>query len=487
MDTISSTLLLGQTATCSFEQHAKSLIQASEANIARIDSQIRDLMRLRDRERGLITALKLVIAPIRKLPAEILVEIFLHYLDIWWYSRNDLKRVLTLSHVCAHWRQIACTTPQLWTGALPINFKKAFSDTYLSMAKTFLERSAPFPIPMTLDVESRGVAPLINSLFSSAPRWRSLQLHDYFSARFRQMAPNTLANLESIDVKIYGPAGYAAPVTAFLTAPLLRRVNLQAAQSTSHLPMPWAQLTHVTLSETSPQLSLDILLQCTSICSATFTDMNAWSVEPDAALPVALPQLESLEVRFRWESLEVGHITPFFARLELPGLSNLSLSTGSEYFWSSTDFTQFQLRSPNIEQLTIDNCSFEPDDLIAVLLGAPNLVNLSLELCRNCIDDSVLDLLRYTEQTAPVVPRLASMYAFIIDDQFTEGFMQKMVQSRWWSDAQLSALPAPPAVARWKRLCIGRSDCEDDFPAFSARFKAKMDLFRSQGLDVDIT
>ncbi|KAJ6492753.1 hypothetical protein C8R47DRAFT_420815 [Mycena vitilis] len=107
MDTVSSTLMLGQnsSSTRSFEQHAKSLIQASEANIARIESQIRDLLRLRDQERGIIASLKLAIAPVRKVPAEILAEIFLHYAG----------GVLTISQVCAHWRQVACTTPRLWT------------------------------------------------------------------------------------------------------------------------------------------------------------------------------------------------------------------------------------------------------------------------------------------------------------------------------------------------------------------------------------
>ncbi|KAJ7681466.1 hypothetical protein B0H17DRAFT_1205741 [Mycena rosella] len=70
-------LLLGQTPTRIFEQQAKSLIAASEANIACIDSQIRDLVRLRDWERGIIARLRLAIAPIHKLPAQLLVDIFL--------------------------------------------------------------------------------------------------------------------------------------------------------------------------------------------------------------------------------------------------------------------------------------------------------------------------------------------------------------------------------------------------------------------------
>ncbi|KAJ7685146.1 hypothetical protein DFH06DRAFT_1157592 [Mycena polygramma] len=491
MDTVSSTLLLGQTTTCSFEQHAKSMIHASEANISRIDSQIRDLMRLRHRERGLIASLKLAIAPIRKLPAEILVEIFCYvHASSWWYltgprSNVELKRVLAISQVCAHWRQVVCTTPQLWAVALPIKLGKPPSDPYLSMAKTLLERSSPFPIPVTLDLESRSPARLIDLLFSTAPRWQSLNLRDNFSARFREMPPNTLANLTDVAVDIRGPLPkYPVAVKAFLSAPRLRRVDLDV-EDTTNFPMPWAQLTHLTLSESSPQISLDILLQCTSICKAKFKDMQPWAIEPGAGPPVTLPQLKHLEAQFEGDSLGAPHIMPFFARLGLPALKDLNVSAGWENVWSSTVFTQFQTRSPNLERLWINNSYLEPEELIAILLAAPNLIELGLELCPSCIDDSVLQLLRYTDQAVPVVPQLQTMLAWGIDDDFSEGPMRKMVQSRWWSDEQLGALPAPPAVARWKRLSFGREECVEHSP-FSLQFQAKMELFRSQGLNIDI-
>lgn len=64
-------LLLGKPALA-----RPHLNNTPEANMTPIESQIKDLLCLRDRERGLITALKLVLAPIRKLPSELLVQIF---------------------------------------------------------------------------------------------------------------------------------------------------------------------------------------------------------------------------------------------------------------------------------------------------------------------------------------------------------------------------------------------------------------------------
>ncbi|KAJ6623148.1 hypothetical protein B0H10DRAFT_2431528 [Mycena sp. CBHHK59/15] len=66
-DTVASTLLLGQRhLTASFEQQTKILTGSdSEAKIARMQSQIKNLKRLRDRERKIIASLRQAIAPIR--------------------------------------------------------------------------------------------------------------------------------------------------------------------------------------------------------------------------------------------------------------------------------------------------------------------------------------------------------------------------------------------------------------------------------------
>jgi hypothetical protein len=60
----------------SLESQARQRIEECEANIAHIDSQVKDLLRLRERDRETIAALRFVLSPIRTLPCELLVEIF---------------------------------------------------------------------------------------------------------------------------------------------------------------------------------------------------------------------------------------------------------------------------------------------------------------------------------------------------------------------------------------------------------------------------
>ncbi|KAK7065035.1 hypothetical protein R3P38DRAFT_3166050 [Favolaschia claudopus] len=84
MDLTSSTIAAAGHDSQSLEKLIKSLIAASEEKIARIDSQIQDLICMRNREYGLLATLKPVIAPIRKLSDELLMDIFHRAIYMRW-------------------------------------------------------------------------------------------------------------------------------------------------------------------------------------------------------------------------------------------------------------------------------------------------------------------------------------------------------------------------------------------------------------------
>ncbi|KAJ7685560.1 hypothetical protein DFH06DRAFT_939880, partial [Mycena polygramma] len=84
-----------------------------DAEIAYFHDQIEALSSLRELEVEEIAALKAKIAPIRKLPVELLAEIFL--LSLVPGSSPPEQDVFRISHVSAHWRQVAHSTPRLWT------------------------------------------------------------------------------------------------------------------------------------------------------------------------------------------------------------------------------------------------------------------------------------------------------------------------------------------------------------------------------------
>ncbi|KAJ7082969.1 hypothetical protein C8R44DRAFT_58137 [Mycena epipterygia] len=474
MATISSALLLGQSTTTSFEQQAKSLIAAAEENIARIDSQIKDLMCLRDRERGLITALRLVIAPIRKLPSELLVQIFLHSLSSF---RPSIKDVLKLCHVCALWKQLAYRTPGLWTIELPINITKDSTD-YIAARKVWLERSAPLPIPISVDLGAPGKKSspsLVDLLLSVAPRWRTLRLHHRMLPALASLAPDSLRQLEAVELVRRRESGFHPAVSAFLDAPLLRDVTLNV-KHTERFPMPWTQLTRLVLTDSDPQVCLDILVQCTHIVSANIIT-DPWERLPPSSTAgiTTLPRLEDLTLHVRSCLSDSNYIAPFFRPLALSSLKKLVI-----YFdnieWSaatSRALEQFQIRSPNIETLSLRFCELSSEELRSLVFRAPSLTELELEYCMYCVDNSFLEELKYSDlDPVHLAPRLEVLNLFGVDDAFDEEMLDEMIRSRWWTAEEFQALVSPPPVARWRRVCLWRGD---DFDDLSPAFQAKID------------
>ncbi|KAJ7727359.1 hypothetical protein B0H16DRAFT_1210998, partial [Mycena metata] len=76
------------------------------------------LLEQRDRERITAAVLRHLVAPIRTLPVELFAEIFsltIRDESDFLYKPTHFQDAYRVSHVCSEWRQIALSTPQLWT------------------------------------------------------------------------------------------------------------------------------------------------------------------------------------------------------------------------------------------------------------------------------------------------------------------------------------------------------------------------------------
>ncbi|KAJ7162982.1 hypothetical protein C8R46DRAFT_1352808 [Mycena filopes] len=479
-------------------RHVKALIEASEANIARIESQIRDLESLRDRERETLArlqaALRSFAAPVRKLPVELLAEIF-RYVCVFdpYYRRQSRRQRLgkrlnflplraaeVMSHVCAHWRQVAITTPQLWTEILPIGLDKTPTEDYCAGLKDWLGRSAPLPIHVglscTMGVDATAVA---GAFLTTADRWSDANLALPSLSVFSQIPSDGIKQLRNLTLN--SPDRTSASLAAFSLAPNLTEVTLYI-RHIARLQLPWSQLAHLTVGTESPQDSqecLDTLLLCQNLVTAYFS-IDAWPGRPDvsALTPVTLGKLERLEIS---SSSYEGSVTPFFASLALPALSRLNLSL-SDIDWATPEFTQFQLRSPNIETLTIGGTELNSDDLMTILRHAPTISELT-QNCPEAFDETIATALSASHQNhAQLVPQLRDLvithgFRFLADD-----VLHSLVAARWWTDEQLATFPSPPRVSRWSFIYIKT----DDEEYLSPELEAKLEEYREQGLDVDV-
>ncbi|KAJ7614685.1 hypothetical protein DFH06DRAFT_130241 [Mycena polygramma] len=482
-----------------FELQVKSLIAASEADIARLGSQIWALQCLRATEWGVLARLRAAIAPIRKLPTELLVEIFLHvhqngssenYDRMYAYGRMDIDRrpVHALSLVCSHWRRVAHNTPRLWAEHMEALLRKTPTAKYIARMEEWLKRSAPLPVPVTLrcgglrgEIRRTKVGPLMDVFVTAAHRWSSAEFALDSLSALSHIPVDSLQSLKKLFL-VSTDVDNHAKVQAFLTARRLRDVHL-VTQCTAQLLMPWSQLTTIEVTDMSPWDCLDTLAQCTTVVTAKF-ETNTWAVPPGLSERqiTTLARLEYLTISF--DPSETGFIAPFFAQLALPGLKKLVLRLNHDIIWPSQTLTQFQIRSPDIEKLAINKSDMTANDLMAILRHASSLTELDMTDCPLFFDGSLVTGLQYSEtDPAPLAPRLATLSFTDAGRNFEDDALDAMIQSRWWTNDQILAFPSAPKVSRWSSIFIACGEEEDEI---DAEFEAKLETYRSQGLDVNV-
>ncbi|KAJ7268131.1 hypothetical protein B0H12DRAFT_1097222 [Mycena haematopus] len=116
-------------------------------------------------------------SPIHSLPVELLAEIF----ELTIRAGYDyIEEVFRISQVCLDWRQVAHSTPRLWTEGIHMNLQLDRSGRITDGWKAWLVRSALLTIPVSFGAEQSSRIP--DEILKTAPRWRSLRLthlHDW--------------------------------------------------------------------------------------------------------------------------------------------------------------------------------------------------------------------------------------------------------------------------------------------------------------------
>ncbi|KAF8217841.1 hypothetical protein K438DRAFT_1795739 [Mycena galopus ATCC 62051] len=441
-------------------------IEQSELKITSLESQINPLVELRDRERTRVAVLKSIISPFRTLPIELVAEIF----KLTIRDHTHMKDAFRIAQICSDWRQVAHSTPRLWTKNLRVNLSND-SDVYADGLKQWLARSAPLPIHISLPCSTNIAPRILEDVLSIAPRCGSLQLEGRPESACQlvsQLAPSKLDILEKLDLGKIDTIDDIDGGVDFITVPRLRLRNLSICveSNLSQILMPWAQLTDLTLKAYVSDIALDILAQCPNLVTASVTTPG-WYTLPQGRNIVTLTHLHTLSLPF-FGSAE--YLTPFLDCISAPTLDELCLDFGKMIHgverWTEAHFTAFQLRAPNITQLELNYSDLTSDDLMAVIRHAPFITHLKLRLCNYCLDDALVATLYYENGVTPMLPRLHNLVLEIreVEEEryaFAEANLAGMIASRWWTDAEMGAHSTPPAVARWTYVRVLGPDLAD--------------------------
>ncbi|KAJ7649019.1 hypothetical protein DFH06DRAFT_1208767 [Mycena polygramma] len=257
-----------------------STVSALTAELVRRDTQITRLREQLDQllaERAVVqthyTECNSVFAPIRRLPSEILAEIFgfccdsftpfIEELDSEYVSlRTEMARLaheplLTLSRVCARWHHIALGTPALWR-RIEVDEILWTAPTRLEgnmeLLQAALERSDDHPLTVAVANvrETPPHLPTFELVAQHSARWREATFICSFAdiARFTQLK-GTLLHLEALYLYCWGSEAVNA-LEILHDMPRLRFLDLDGSGHDIGVfsSLPWEQLTEARVGET---------------------------------------------------------------------------------------------------------------------------------------------------------------------------------------------------------------------------------------------
>jgi hypothetical protein len=188
--------------------------------------------------------------PVLTMPNEILSEIFLNFLP--YPARPPLVGPLSpsfLCGICRRWRDIALSTPVLWsTMQLELDELNLYPQQ-LRILEAWLQRSGSCPLSISLEREDYSeisASVFVDAVVRHSARW--LDMEFILPSRDLRFVEGDMPLLQHLR---FGPCPedadeallLAAPMVAFQHAPNLRDVELSVAFNPFAMHLPWASIT----------------------------------------------------------------------------------------------------------------------------------------------------------------------------------------------------------------------------------------------------
>ncbi|KAJ7837088.1 hypothetical protein B0H14DRAFT_2183815, partial [Mycena olivaceomarginata] len=215
---------------------------------------------------------KAIIAPIQRVPPEIMAEIFLQLAAIQRkYLVMPVPHVapLIFAEISRKWRAIALSIPSLWN-CISLKCTDEKMQNNISLCSTWLERSGALPLsfqfyrPYTPHVPQEAVdrcQGLLKTILPFARRWRLLDLKGLPASSYdilHDLLPNSVPMLEIVSISHsweQQPAFTSTPWAGLRTAPKLRFLYFDSIGQADIMvggerpTFPWSQLTHIDVED----------------------------------------------------------------------------------------------------------------------------------------------------------------------------------------------------------------------------------------------
>ena len=239
---------------------AESRIHGIDVTTAKIQLLLSNLAEQRAKVQAYKDKHKVLVAPVWHIPPEILSYIFvlcLSHRPPNEIKRSTLKRSLLLARVNQFWRQVALSTPQLWStifldskslgGAQERHEAPEASSSTLCMPKVCLERSGACPLSITIFSQEFNMD-ILDFIIPLSDRWRRMSLNTNIAmlqSLFR--IQGKLHRLEHLEIRnaqwTEGPPPAIGVLSVFSEAPRLKHVMVSNTFQPTFETIPLQQLT----------------------------------------------------------------------------------------------------------------------------------------------------------------------------------------------------------------------------------------------------
>ncbi|KAK7451253.1 hypothetical protein VKT23_012593 [Stygiomarasmius scandens] len=460
-----------QSQTRNYVGQIRAGLSAYDAEIIRLEAVLATVQQKRSEFAMHLDTCESQLAPIRRLPAEILSEIFV-------LSASESRNFpLAATYVCKGWYDVACGTPQLWTN-IDIDFS-SLPPSAPHGVEICLRRSGQLPLSLRLTgkLSSDVWEDVMSSLLRESSRWRCVHfelLNQYHGTHrgslFRMLSSvKCLPALESLHLtlELYCQQNPPTESELFRNAPLLRHLTVDGSLFPDlrdyHSPdlayshVSWPSLESLEVKNVRAEPTVDYLnfyaFRDLRTLSLTDIDVELGLDGDDLMIQNRIPAFQQLSVLVIHEENDdfmvdmLAHLSP---HLTLPSLKSLQISVERSDTYDLVsilvDFLDAVGCSDSLTSLELKGVN----DIPSVLMYLPNLETLIVteipERMLNRGFSESLDPLNSTEFDI-LVPQLSHLKLTLIARAQVQSILTRlstMVKSRW--EASMEEKPVSRAL-----------------------------------------
>ncbi|KAK7043000.1 hypothetical protein VNI00_008738 [Paramarasmius palmivorus] len=409
-----------------------------------------------------------LLSPIHRLPQELLTLIFESICDMNELHPSRAPSAMVLSSVCGRWRELAMSTPSLWS-SIRISCSTWDDNTCESLVyltRIFLERSRSYPLKLDLDFilfhfeyeEWTHAGSAFGLLVQHSHRWLSLKLlvqrYDFDHTLFRSLRDQLpMLRYLSVDDEV-GDDLDSESGTLFEHCPNLTSVQLRADRGFSAgIVLPWSQLVTLDVPEGLIEPLLQVLKECSGLerlslgeITRDYRDADDNSEEDEG------PIFHSSTIRhLTIHATNIRQISRILKRITMPQLASIEIRRDARYNWGLVGwneeiFADFMSRSAcSITSMRLEVLPITDRQLISLLTLVPSLRTLAIQEVIKDRDDKPAtiseDFLHHltVEYQIPssarhFLPQLSDLALTVSGKHLHEQALLQALSSRWTPD-----------------------------------------------------